>query len=329
MSGLDVAVVDHISLGWMCRHRDAVDVLHIHWLELFFTYPSWRRSVKRWLSVMLALCLARLSKVCIIYTVHNVWQHEGRRQCLVSWGNRVMLALAHGVHVHNPETASILRSRWGRQRDVRVIPHGSYLSAYPNTCTRQEAREALSVQGQRFVYLFLGRVRPYKGVEALIRAFRRLEDEDAILLMAGKAEERAYAERIRVLAGETDGVRLHLHFVAEEKLQYYFGAADVCVLPYRHVTTSGAAILSFSFGTPVVAPRLGSFEGLVGDRERGILYEPEKRDSLRCALQRIREGDLEAMGQRCTRWAQEHDWTTIAHQHAEMYREVCPRTRVV
>ena len=74
-----------------------------------------------------------------------------------------------------------------------------------------------------------------------------------------------------------------MKFIHGEDLQIYFGAADVCVLPYRQVTTSGAALLAFSFGKPIIAPALGPFPSLV-DQARGILYQPGEKGLLGAVL---------------------------------------------
>ncbi|MBN1401423.1 MAG: glycosyltransferase, partial [Anaerolineae bacterium] len=316
-------VADHFSLGWVWRQRGHLDVLHIHWLELLFTYPTLRQSLKRWLSVMLALLLARLSGTCIIYTLHNLEQHEGHRANLTRLGHRILFALAHGIHVHDDETAATLGARWGRRRGVYVIPHGNYVSAYANECSRAQARDGLNLPEENLVFLCLGRVRPYKGIEDLIAAFRTLEDPDAILLIAGEAQEPEYAEAIRALASEDSRVRLQLDFVAEDELQFFFKASDISVLPYRHVTTSGAAILSFSFLVPIIAPRLGCFAQWVGENERGLLYDPDHPEGLKAALAQVSSAGLADMRRACQEWIEALDWRLIARKHAAMYKASC------
>jgi beta-1,4-mannosyltransferase len=316
-------VADHFSLGWVWRQRGHVDVVHIHWLELLFTYPTLRQSLKRWLSVMLALLLARWSGICIIYTLHNLEQHEGRRAGLTRLGHRIMFALAHGVHVHDAETAATLAARWGRRRGVHVIAHGNYVSAYANECSRAEARARLNLPDESLVLLCLGRVRPYKGIEDLIAAFRTLGNPNARLLIAGEAQEPEYARAIRALASEDPRVRLQLGFVAEDDLQFFFKASDISVLPYRHVTTSGAAILSFSFLVPIIAPRLGCFAQWVGENERGLLYDPDHPEGLRAALAQVSAANLAGMREACQEWIEALDWRLIAREHAAMYRASC------
>jgi beta-1,4-mannosyltransferase len=317
---LEARVLDHFSVGWMWRNRRKVDVLHIHWLELLFVYPTLGRSLRRWLSVMAGLLVARLVGMTVAYTVHNIEHHEGQRATLTRWGNRVIMALAQAVHVHDAETALTLRRDWGRRRGIYIIPHGNYMTAYPNICSRAEARKRLGLDSAAFVDLCLGRVRPYKGIEELITAFKSLDGTDALLLIAGEVHDPGYDERLRALAQGDARIRFDLQFVADSELQVYLNACDLCILPYRQVTTSGAAILAFSFQVPIVAPRLGCFVELAGeDGARGILYDPVSPDGLLGALRQARHCDLAGMRAACAAYANRLNWNAIARCHAAMY----------
>jgi glycosyltransferase involved in cell wall biosynthesis len=320
-AGCHAEIDDQFSVGWVFRQRRQIDVLHVHWLELFFVYPGWAHSVRRWLSMMLGLALARVFGVRLVYTVHNIWQHESKRPGLVALANRWMLWLAHAVHVHDAETAEALKRRWGRRRHVFVIAHGNYVGAYPDIITRQEAREQLGLPPQAFVYLSLGRVRPYKGLEDLLQAFMQVASPDTLLVVAGEPQEAEFGQELRALVQDDARFRLDLQFVPDDALQRYFRACDICVLPYRHVTTSGAAVLAFSFGTPIVAPRIGCFK-LVADGGRGILYAPEDDASLEQALREARQADLGAMREAVRRYAAALDWDVLAREHLAMYRAI-------
>ena len=47
-------------------------------------------------------------------------------------------------------------------------------------------------------------------------------------------------------------------FIKDDEFQLFFNAADVTVLPFTNVLNSGSLLLSMSFGSPVIAPRIGS-----------------------------------------------------------------------
>jgi beta-1,4-mannosyltransferase len=315
-------MVDQFSVGWMWKNRGQVDVLHVHWLELLFVYPTLARSIKRWLSVVLGFCLARTLGICVVYTVHNIQHHEGQRPTLYRLGNRVVFSLAQAIHVHDSEAARVLAQLWHRRRGVHVIPHGNYSLVYGNTCTRAEARQHLGLDQTSFVYLSLGRVRPYKGIEELLEAFRALPASDAVLIVAGEVHDKGYDRALRALAGDDPRIHLQFQYVPDEDLQFYLNSCDLCVLPYRHVTTSGAAILAFSFAVPIIAPRLEFFVDLVGeDQARGLLYSLDTPNGLREALELARYIDIEAMRSSCRLYAENLHWNHIARQHAAVYHQ--------
>src|SRR5262249_6434345 len=92
--------------------------------------------------------------------------------------------------------------------------------------------------------------------------FRALDDRDARLVIAGEAAT-AELEREIVRAAEDDPrVRLFLQDVADEELQVFLNAADLVALPYQRILNSGSALLSLSFGRPVLAPAGGAMEDL-------------------------------------------------------------------
>jgi glycosyltransferase involved in cell wall biosynthesis len=298
--------------------RRTVHVLHLHWLELLYGSPRFRSSFRRLATVLLGLVWAKLRGFGIVYTVHNLRPHERAFPALDEVANRVVYALANAVHVHDKETALGVERNYGFRNKVHVIPHGSYIGAYPNHCTRQEARERLELPGDAFVYLFLGQIRRYKGVEDLLHAFNQLPDGTGYLVLAGNVHDPEYVADLVQLTGRKKRLRTWLQYVPDRDVQFFMNACDVCVLPYHEVTTSGAAILAFSFGKPIIAPALGGFAELSA-HGRGILYRPQESDGLVEALRKARLQDMAAAGKRALAWAREHEWRTLAPEFLRMY----------
>ncbi len=323
--GVSCEVSDGLSPRLIHLWRGQVDVLHIHWLELLYTSPRLRRRLRLMGSVLSALLMARVERLGITCTMHNVSPHETSFAGMDRLAYRVLLKLAGAVHVHDEEAAQGLAEHFGRRSGVFVIPHGSYIGAYPNACTRKEAHERLGLDREGFVYLFLGQVRRYKGIEELIRAYREVDPKDAWLLIAGNVHDEGYANALRDLANRP-GIRTWFEYVPDAEVQYYMNASDVCVLPYRDVTTSGAAVLAFSFGKPIVAPALGGFRRLAADG-RGITYEPLAEGALSASLIEARAMDLAGASQAALSWAQAHEWRSLAPSFAELYASVSERGR--
>lgn len=335
----------------MPRLEAEAAVIHLHWLEHwdrppFTDFEGFRRSgnpVLRWSGQGLvravnhpwvftprrAWRLLRFLRWLVryqgrggraVYTAHNLSGHDEENSWLETWGQRNLIQLADAVHVHDETAAAKVAIIRKTRRRVVVIPHANYVGVYANEVSRQEARQALGVAENHFVYLFLGQVRPYKGLQTLIPAFGKVSGEESLLLIAGQAR-RDYEVVIRRLAATDLRVRLDARFVAPERIQVYMNAADIVVLPYHHITTSGAAMLAFSFGKPVLAPAIGGFPALISP-EYGILYDPTKPDALVDALLLARETDWTARRRDILDWVRQFDWQNVAPQFVALYKDL-------
>ncbi len=78
-------------------------------------------------------------------------------------------------------------------------------------------------------------------------------------MVAGEIHEPGYERELRALTGDDERIHLDLRFVADDELQVYLHAADFCVLPYRHLTTSARRSYHFRSVRPSRAPRKGCF----------------------------------------------------------------------
>lgn len=316
------------------------DLLHLHWVELYYGYghPSHRRAKLALHQLLLKLRFAHLRGIRLVYTVHNLHHHDELYPQLNRMANDWIFAHADAIHVHDDATAAAVAAAYGRERDVYVVPHGHYLHAYPNHIDPRSARERLNLSPNAFVYLCLGQMRPYKGLDQLIDAFLALEDDDhdserdGILVIAGHVgpatqASQDYVEHLRSLARDHPGIRLFPTYVADEDLQVFFNAADVCVFPYRRVTTSGAALLAYSFGKPIVAPSIGPFPDLVTGGS-GILFHPQNGDlvslppTLGHALDQVRHLDLDRARSAALALVASRDWGILGAQHVGLYRQL-------
>jgi glycosyltransferase involved in cell wall biosynthesis len=136
--------------------------------------------------------------------------------------------------------------------------------------------------------LFFGIVRPYKGLDVLLRAMAR-GPEPVTLTVAGEFWGRAEAET-RALAGRlglTGRVTLRPGYVPASEIPTLFGAADALVLPYRSATSSQNAWLAFAHGLPVLVTRAGTLADHVRDGVDGVVCAPDDEDDLLRALVRI------------------------------------------
>lgn len=297
--------------------RSTADVVHLHWL------PAVNRAAAlgRVFMFVCRVALLRLSGCRIVWTVHNLYAHEGRWRWLERSFTRTILRLAHRVVVHSPTAAGLVAEEFGpaQHHKITTIPHGHYVGCYPNRLSRAEARQQLGLDPRDPVLLFLGKIRPYKGVKELVQAFQQLRHPTARLLIAGEPLDQ---EVLADIQRHIESPRIHLKpvYVPDHDIQLYMNAADAVVFPYQDVLTSGAVVLAMSFAKACIAARLGCICDTLDD-DGGILYDPLDEDALQNALAAAltRQSDLEEMGQHNLERVSDWTWAGIAQATCSVY----------
>lgn len=234
------------------------DVLHIHWtssiLQRETTEEDARAALRRFEAMLDDL---RARSVRVVWTVHNQLPHELVHRDAEIALYRLLAERADAIHVMSPATAELLADICRLPADrVRMIPHPSYLGVYGAPPAKVDARRALGLEDDATAVLFLGQMRPYKGLGTLLSAMRRLSDEGRplpVLLLAGSATpelraeiEAALPERIRVIA--------KFEFIPDEEVGTWFAASDLAVFPYTAILNSGSLHLSAAFEVPAMLP---------------------------------------------------------------------------
>jgi len=317
----DIRTSHYYTLPWrrlLLRRR--CQILHLHWVELQYSYgyPAASQAERSLRNLLTKLQYLQWRGIRLVYTVHNLSQHEGLHPHLNEQANQWLFAHADAIHVHDQASAEAVAEIYKRQENIFVIPHGNYIGVYPNQINRDEARQRLGIPSDHFVYLFMGQVRPYKGLDRLIEAFTEIGDHNTTLIIAGQANDTDYAQHLRARVSGQSNIKLFIEYIADDNLQVFFNSSDACVLPYRRSTTSGAALLAYSFGKPIVAPAIGPFPDLITP-ERGVLFHSD--DDLDAALRQVRGLDPDRAGSATLSFAKTLDWTTLGAQHAVMYRK--------
>jgi glycosyltransferase involved in cell wall biosynthesis len=299
------------------------DVLHLHWISWFLISDDRPRSVAKATVFVAMVAVMKLLGIRIVWTAHNLFEHERRDPRLERFFKRHLVRYAFDdVIVHCESAKERLVTAYDLPRSVDsklvTVPHGNYVEAYENRISGEEATDRLEIPESATVVAFFGSIKPYKRVPTLIDAFADLEDEDARLLVAGNPAdddlERAVVDRAR----RDDRVETVLEFVPEADVQLYMNAADVVVLPFEDILSSGSVLLAMSFGNPIVAPSDGCLPELLAD-QRALLYDSGDASGLEDALERALSADLAELGRRNYERALAYDWETIADRTARVY----------
>jgi len=308
---------DYLNPAWLRANRRRVDVIHLHWTQYHYLRSSTLESVWKQPKFIAKLLLIKLWGYRLVWTMHNVYPHERPYPLLDLIDRLTMARLANAVIVHCHQARRELRKRFFRERSVYMAYLGHFIDAYPHGIDRQEARQRLGLRADSQVFLSLGALRPYKGVEHLIEAFGKLEGSDLRLIVAGIATPE-YGRQIEDRARGDARITVISALIPVEDVQVYYGAADVVVLPFLNILTSTSAIAAMSFGKPVVAPAIGCLPELLTE-DCGILYNADDADGLRLALPAALDADLVTMGQRAYERVKTFTWDAVAKETLRAY----------
>lgn len=313
-------------LGAMKKHGWP-PILHLHWTQTFFTRGG-RRSLP-WFCLLatrffLELALLKLRGVKLVWTVHNLYDHE-RRVPVERTVNRLLYRLVDQVMVLCDTARQNVHEAWGITGSLagktNVVLHGNYIDSYPADVDRAQSRSELGIGAGEVLFLFIGAIRGYKGVEDLIRAFRNLGAVHARLIVAGRPKTEAMQRAIAHLAEGDDRIRLELRWVPEREVRALLEAADAVVVPYRDTLGAGSPLLATSFGKAVVSSRVGCIPEIVDEANAELLYDAADPDGLARMLDRALAMDLHAIGRRNRRRAEvTFAWENIAKDTEAVYQ---------
>jgi glycosyltransferase involved in cell wall biosynthesis len=160
---------------------------------------------------------------------------------------------------------------------------------------------------QRPYFLFVGRLEKIKGVQNLLKTFRKFDRAD--LIIAGDGE---YGDELRARAAGLTNVRFLGRLTPDELQRYYLGARAVLVPSICYEVFGIVMLEAFAMSTPVIVNDLGALPEVVEESDGGLTYrdpaglvaamnrmldEPETRD-------RFGANGFRALGEK---------WTTTPH----------------
>lgn len=294
--------------------RFGANIVHFHF---FGNNPLYHLNVR----------FARLWGFKVVATIHDVESFASDNNKDAMHG---LLSLLDGIVVHNETSKKEVFEILGKKsKRVSVIPHGNYLDYIGQKTTKHEARARLNLSEDCKLILFFGQIKKVKGLEIAIKALALLKKTvpNVKLLIAGKMwkDSIAYYDMFIKELNLNDSVIFHLGYIPQDKVDNYYYAADVIVLPYRKIYQSGVLLMAMSYGIPIIASDLPGMKEVVKDEENGLLFPVDDHESLARAIARIINNELfaEQLGQKGQEYVKvHHDWNMLGLETAKFYSRV-------
>jgi len=291
------------------------NILHLHWVSGFMVKGNVLAGITNFCIFQLSLVLWKARKKKIVWTVHNLANHENKRLWLDSLNTRIIAKRADAVLVHGHEAISTLRDAFQvREEKIFVVHHGNYQGDINLPPYRKQKKNGVK-------FLFFGVIRPYKGLPELIHAFSRLAGNHS-LHIAGLPKNDELKILIEKAICDNPSITGSLKFLSNQELEKALGWCDVVVLPFKDIFTSGSVLMALTAGRPVVAPRIGLIPEYL-DNNCAFLYNPEDSAELFKALKMATESrSLEKMSAKALMKSKEYSWNDICRRIAEIYLSI-------
>jgi glycosyltransferase involved in cell wall biosynthesis len=173
----------------------------------------------------------------------------------------------------------------------------------------------------RPVVLMFGLMRPYKGIEVLLDAWRGVQGEPPIenaqLWIAGMPK----MDISTLQANAPANVRFDPRFITDEQLPFYFERATLVVLPYLQADQSGVLFTALAFGKPLLLSDVGGFPEIARTGAARVVGAGDAQ-ALGRALRELLSNSaiLAEMGARASDVKRgRYSWEAVARAHIELY----------
>ena len=214
-------------------------------------------------------------------------------------------------------------------RDVAVIPNGIDLESYEDLPTKAAIRDRLGLNSADSIILFVGTLRPVKGLKYLIQAMNivRQKDTNVRLILVGDGVGRQSLERFVKELDLGDRVTF-VGKVPNEKVPEYMSASDVFVLPSLSEGFPVTILEAMASGLPIVATRVRGLPEIVKDGESGFLVEPRNPEQLADRVLTLlkNEDSRQRMIMNNRNKVQQYSWENTVGQLEAIYRRVVKGT---
>ena len=323
----------HVTLlcgGWRgCAPRATLDGIEVHRVGTRYTFPL---HAHRYFRNTLAgtpfdVLVEDINKVPLYTTVWGVtpivvlvphlfggtaFQEVPAPVAAVVWLAERPIAVAYaqsGFHAISQSTADDLVLRGVPRDRIRVIYPGIDTTAF----TPMPAARASTP-----VFTYLGRLKRYKGVDVVLRAFARLAHPTAVLDIAGTGDHRPALEALAASLDLRDRVRF-LGFIPEDEKVALLRRSWALVFASPKEGWGITNLEAAACGTPVIASNSPGIRESVVDGQTGYLVRHGDEDEMADAMRRIAESPalVASLGQGGRRFAETFSWDKAANETLE------------
>lgn len=244
------------------------EIFNFNWFERV-------ESFGEYLKKCILLDYLKINGKKIIYTIHNRQPHDIKNS---KYSIKMMKKLAKKsdliLGLCDDTRNVLLQISPNSVNKLCYIAHPNYIHNYPKIPSDDEVielKKRIGIPLENAVFLFIGAVSPYKNIEILVNAFKKIKNDNVTLLIAGRPNTDEYGNSLLKIVEDSSNIICDFRYIPEEDIPAYYKMCELVILPYdkKSSLNSGAVFLSFSLRKTVICPMIGTIKSL---KDKSFLY---------------------------------------------------------
>jgi len=212
-----------------------------------------------------------------VVTVHDPLPHSGDNSYRNKFIRKLNYSIIKNFFILNKQQMPVFQKIINPYKPRNIFSSSlgvyEYLTKYRRIGIDQNERD------NEFVFLFFGRISPYKGIDILLNAFTQIVQkyQEVKLIIAGSGEywfdisEYQSHQNIEILN----------RYISNDELVSLIEDSKIVVCPYRDATQSGVVMSAYALNRPILATSTGGLPEMVIEEETGYLVEPGNVEELK------------------------------------------------
>lgn len=266
-------------------------------------------------------CLYYIYHKKLVMTIHDPFPHSGEISFRKSLFRNLSFKFASRLILLNQKQKSSFIQKY------KIDPKKIFinkLGIYDTIHLFNNKTSTLNIENNQLNILFLGRISPYKGIEFLCEAMKKVRNEipNSNLIIAGKG--KLYFDFKPY--NKYPYIQLKNEYISLEDMYTLLSHCHIVVCPYIDATQSGVVMTAYSMLKPVIVTNVGGLPEMCKDGITGYIVPPKDSNALANAIINLLK-DPNKLSLFSNNIREEYlkgdsSWNSIANQYIECYKEI-------
>ncbi len=291
------------------------DIVHMHgvWEEL--QYQCSKSALRHGCPYII--------RPCGMLDPWSLSQGRLKKKLYLQWRLKQMLKRSSAIHF-TTSAEQRLAAPLCSSTDAIIEPNGLAPELYQNLPSRSLFRNKYGIGSDEFVFLFLSRIHPKKGLDVLLSAFSQISIPKVRLVVVGGGcpdHVQRFESSVR-RSGISSRVTTTGMLTGRDKLEAY-SSADGLVLPSHQENFGNVVIEAAACGLPVLISEHVNLSDSVIQANVGEVV-PLSDGDLRAAMQRWVQDRAKVVAYRrnCPTYTRQFHWGEIAERWQRHYQRL-------